>query len=169
MTGRPPSGAITAMPQINTPFVDADGLHITRPWYQLLRNLWYRTGAGVTSQVTGFFSDLGVLFLSVGAQTVPVITGEEQPDGSVEQATPLNGAAVRPLTLHTSPFVFAPGFQGALVVFGGQVELSRDSGSTWYLTTLQGGTLAMMANDWARVTWFGPTPPPTTFFPGGVG
>jgi hypothetical protein len=82
--------------------------------------------------------------------------------------TPLQGIAPTVITAGSSPFLFTPSFQGTLVVFGAEVELSRDSGTTWYKVTLNGGAIPLLVKDEVRITWYGSSSPIVTFFPSGA-
>ena len=84
--------------------------------------------------------------------TIPL---ENQP-GGVPQIVAITG----------SPQVYKAVSDGTLVVFSAALELSRDSGATWYQVTLQGGALPLKTGDWARATWYNSaTPPKITWFP----
>lgn len=148
-------------PQIDTPFVEAGGT-VTYPWYRFLVNLWQRTGAGMALPPNAV-----ILLDSNGTppvQAFDAITGE------LIGTVPLSGSAggpAQPQTLAASPFVFTAGEAGTLTVFGGQIELSRDHGLTYYLVSLTGGPVPLLKGDKVQVTWFSTQPPsPVIFFPG---
>jgi hypothetical protein len=64
-----------------------------------------------------------------------------------------------------SPFIFMPvNAVGTLIVYGGQVEISR-AGGAYILIGQTGGTIPMLVSDAIRVTWFGPSPPNVVFLP----
>jgi hypothetical protein len=165
VTPVPPVG----FPQITSPFVDPETFHITRPWYQFLRGLWIKSGQAVGSIITGFLSpNLVIPIITIQGKDFAAVSGVYQVNETVQVTTPVEGAApvvVAPGAV--SPFTYKATFQGTLIVFGAQIEYSRNQGVTWYLASLTGGPLPVLANDWVRITWFGAAAPPVTFLPGG--
>lgn len=152
------------LPDINSPFVEINR-EISRPWYQFLRQLYLRTGGAMFTLVNAVVDTFGVFTLTANGVSSAVITGTENASGNVLQSTRLIGSPAVVLTLVTSPFVFIATAQGLLVVFGGQLDISRDNGGTWVPVGLVGGALPMLTNDRARITWFSSLPPPVTFLP----
>ena len=148
-------------PRLGTEFVSKD-LRIGIPWYRLLITLWQRTGGSLVP-TTGTV----VLNNTVGGiQAVDALTGTVL--GYVFLGSASGGPAV-PLAVGASPFVYQALGPGTIVVTGGQVEVSRNGGGTWYLVTLNGGAVPMVTNDKVRVTWYDNTNPPVaTFFPSTV-
>ena len=148
-------------PKLDAPFIDDVG-NVSRPWYRFLISLWQRTGAGfvvtastvviqlsaVTGQLQAYLAQTGEFLGNVAASDLP-------------------GGAVQKVVPGASPYIFTCLTAGTLVVFGAQVEWSRDGGATWYLVTLQGGPIPILLNDLVRLTWYNvATPPSVEFFPG---
>lgn len=168
MPATSPSGPVEhqsfqPFPQLGTPFVDSDG-HLDHAWYRLLISMWNKLGKTLSQAANAVFiqqtaTDAGAplsVFSSVDGSFIGEIFLQDQ-----------KGAPAVPVDVGLiSPFVFsAAASGGTLIVFGAQVEMSRDLGVTWYLATLQGGPIPLLLGDSARLTWFGPTAPPTVFFP----
>ena len=163
------SGALQSnMPRRDTPMVDEAG-RPTYTWYWFLIQLFNRTGASTPSQgIVGAVSTaFNVFLITIGSLTRAMLGGVQQGDGTVVQDVPTKGVAVQVLTVGASPWVHTVTFQGTLVVQKAQVELSRDSGVTWYEVGLQGGAIPMLAYDQVRLTWYGTSVPGAIFFPSG--
>jgi len=165
MTGQPNTSA--GFPQVTAPLVEPETGLIVFVWYAFLRQLWLRVGGAVGNILTGALAGV-VPLLTIGQSVVALVAGELQKDGNVRVNTPVEGDAPQIVALGNSPFVFHTVFQGTLVVFGGEVELSRDTGTTWYKVGLAGGAVPVLVGDEIRITWYSPVPPPVTFFPGGA-
>lgn len=133
-------------PLIDTPFVDREGLHLTRPWYQFLRGLWMKTGQAGGGSVQG---------------TILA-------DGNLQVTTPVEGESAQVIGPTVSPYTFTATFQGSLLVNGAQIEFSRDSGATWYVASLTGGLFPLLTKDQIRLTWYGANAPTVVYFPGGA-
>lgn len=65
----------------------------------------------------------------------------------------------------TTPFVFSAQIAGSLQIDQGKVEVSRDSGVTYYPVSLLGGTVPVLFGDKVRLTWFSTVTPTVVFFP----
>lgn len=126
----------TAVPQLSTPFVDTSGI-IAIPWYQLLVDLWRKTGSGYSStpEVAYWQYSEGVLtaYSPAGQAIVP-------------------GAAA-PQDLGSSPFVFTAPQAGTLVCSAGTVSISRDGGNTYYSAGTAGGAIPLQGGDLCKVAW----------------
>lgn len=155
-------------PKIDSSFIDPNTLRIARPWYQLLRSLWLRTGGAVTSTVTAVFGAFNVLLVSTSDQTTAVVNGVQLATGAVQVTAPVSGTPSETVMVGLSPFVYSAVFQGTAIVSGSQVEISRNSGITWFLVTLQGGAIPLLVGDKLRLTWFGNSTPGLVFLPGGA-
>jgi hypothetical protein len=157
----PPSG--TALPEFNSRLVTEDDT-VSIPWSRFFIALWQKTGGSiVTVAGTTLIQQVGNLFELFG------VSGGTSLTYLATLLTPKSfGAAVQVQTLAASPFTYTATVGGTLVVFSGQVELSRDSGANWYMVGLTGGAIPMLNGDRVRVTWFesGVANRPTvTFFP----
>lgn len=62
------------------------------------------------------------------------------------------GQAPIPVTLTSLVQVYIAPSSGTLYVFGGQIELSRDNGSTWYQVSRIGGQFPLLLNDQVRIS-----------------
>ena len=148
---------VTAIPRLDTQFVDPLTGMIQQPWYRLLIDLWRKNASSlfpITESVYFLLNSngavgcyrvddnalLGFLFFSGGTPPPP-------------QPVPPSG----------SGFVYQAQTVGTLIVDSGMVELSRD-GSTWYIVSRVGGAIPMQVGDFSRVSWF-EAPPTITFFP----
>lgn len=161
MSSQGTSGANNqGFPQLGTQMVDAGG-RVGFAWYRLFISLWRRNGGGFLSNINAAY--LQQKPTNAGAP----VTVHKASDGSLIGTIPvvnIPGGPAEPLTPGASPWVYAAVKDGTLVAFGTQIDLSRDSGANWFQVSLVGGALPMLAQDQARLTWFG-TVPPATFFP----
>lgn len=66
-----------------------------------------------------------------------------------------------------SPFTFVAPSAGTLVVSSGQVQVSRNNGGTYYVASLTGGPVALLASDQVIVTWYSAVAPTVTWLPWG--
>ena len=145
-------------PRLNYEFVD-EQRKLAIPWYKLLITLWQRSGGSFipTSGSVILQNTLG------GIQAVDATSGTIL--GYVNLTAAVGGPA-QPQVLGASPFTFVAVGPGTVVVYGGEVEVSRNAGVTWYSVTLNGGSVPLLLGDRIRVTWFDPANPPVvTFFP----
>lgn len=153
--------AFQPFPKLFTEFVTEDR-RLAPAWYRLLITMWNKlgatnttvAGAAVLVQAPGGGSPISVLDAVTGAFL-----------GTLATTGGVPGPAV-PQVLVASPWVFVAPTTGTLVVDGGQVEISRNAGATYYPVGLVGGALPCQPNDRVRVTWYGAVPPPTVFLPG---
>ena len=148
----------TAFPRLDTPFVDEARL-LEIPWYQLLVNIWQNAG-GAQAQ-TGS----AVYFLISQSGSIDVYSASSQEYLGTLVLAGGAGQPALPIDPGVSPFTYTALLQGTMVVFGAEVELSRDNGAHWYKVTLTGGAVPMMVGDQIRVTWTGADPPEVTWFP----
>jgi hypothetical protein len=131
-------------PYLDTPFVVEDR-RISIPWYRFLVALWKATGGSTPSTSQVYFS-------LVGSQIIAYNSLTNAPIGALVTSGTPGGARVS-VSVGASPFIYAPGSSGTLVVFSGQLEISRDSGSHWDLVGLAGGAAPMLKDDEARITY----------------
>lgn len=152
------SSKFQGFPKLDSPMVDAKG-NAALPWYFLFITLWNKTGGSLVPANAPVFLTVQGNLLQVFEQSNPIPIGE---------VALINkpGAAAQPVDVSSgTPFVFTATQTGTMVVFGAQVELSRDSGVTFFQVTLTGGAIPILAADQLRITWFGTDAPPVTFFP----
>jgi hypothetical protein len=157
---QPQKLGFSPVPQLGTPLVDSNG-NISIPWYRFILNLWQTIG-GLGQQVTS------AVYLSV---TNGVVSAFQSLGGVLLGTiifTKSRGSPAIPLVLGASPFIYIAPVSGSLLVYGGQLEMSRDNAVTWYPVGLTGGALRMLFDDQARVTWFGAAAPPVVFMPDGL-
>lgn len=150
----------SGIPNPFVPMVNADGTP-QQVWFRFLNNLWNKLGKGFSTNGDAVF------LASASGGGLPVtmydaVTGQVL--GQVE-TTPVNPGPAEPQVLVVSPFEYVAVKVGTLIVFSGEVEISRDSGLTWYKVGLSGGALPLLVTDLARVSWFGPVVPEVTFLP----
>lgn len=153
----PGTGSQAAFPQIGTEFVNEHRL-IAIPWYRLLIQLWRLAGGAniPISQAVYFIlqSPLEIEAFSVDTGAIGFLQLQNQPGGAAVPQTPAG-----------SPFVYTAAVTGTLVAFCGEIELSRDSGTTYYKVSLTGGAVPMLKGDKVRVSWVGGSAPTVTWFP----
>lgn len=166
---------IIGFPAVNAPFStfqDEDGKTVgtvlERPWYQFLRGMWLRIGGAVQDLVTGLLVGTNFVVMEISGFSFGVVTGTINSGNTVTVTTPVVGEAAAAVAAGASPFTYTATFQGTMIVFGGQVEFSRDSGASWILASLTGGFVPMLVGDQIRVTWFGASAPTLTFLKGGA-
>lgn len=149
------------IPRLGTPLVNSDGTP-SIPWYRFLITLWQRAGSGnqnIDTQTAVVLQDNG----DGTFEAYNAVTGADLGTLSPSSA---GGGPAQPQTVGASPWTFTASVVGGfLVVYAAQVELSRDSGVTWYTVTLNGGAVPMAKNDRARLTWYTTQAPTATFFP----
>ncbi len=145
-------------PKTSTPFVDENRI-LTGPWPRLLISLWQKVGGAAATTASSLY-----LLLSNNVVVVySAANGAKVGDMAVAN---LPGGIPVPQVLGLSPFVFKCTQQGTLAIDSGQVELSRNSGLTWYTVSLVGGAIPIQNGDWCRVTWY-KTPPSVVYLPNG--
>ena len=133
-----------AFPYLDTPFVD-EHQRITIPWYRFLIALWKATGGSIP--ITS-----SVYLQQVGTQIVAYNTSTNAPIGVlVTSGTP--GGPDSAIAVGASPFVYSPPGSGTVVVYSGQVELTRDAGANWALIGLSGGAVPVLKDDEIRITY----------------
>lgn len=131
----------------------------------------------------GFLAVAGVAQAQTSCSTLPQATvlstlSDNAAAGSITPQTirnvvcstlPALAAAGQVQAPTTSPFTFTSTVPGTLLVGGGKIELSGDSGSNWYTIGLTGGTISLLKNSSVRVTWTqagASNVPAVVFFPG---
>jgi hypothetical protein len=162
MTSPTAHQAFQPIPRLNEPLVDPPTGILTPPWYRLLITLWNRTGcnsgSNVDTQSAVYFSWDGALLTFYSVATNLFL-------GTVGTTVVVPGPPV-PQSLSSSPFIYKATDPGALITSSGKIELSRNSGGTYYLVSLQGGSCPVQSGDWVRVSWTQSAPANCTFFPG---
>ena len=149
------------MPRLDTPFTNSDGT-VALAWYAWLRSIWIRTGCNAGEQ-PGSVQTASVVAQNPASQLNGYsLTGEDL--GVIGTSTSPGGPA-EVQTLGASPFVFTAGLAGSLLVSSGKVQISRDSGVTYYTVGLQGGLIPVLATDLVEVSWTGSVPS-VVFLPG---
>lgn len=148
-------------PRLGTPMIDPRTGAIDPTWHRLLVSMW-------TKQGLAYQSTSSTVILSQNPDTgdidvILAITGEVL--GTLPFSGGGGGPAV-PQVPVASPFTFVASQSGTLVASAGKVELSRDSGTTYYQVYLTGGAVPVLLSDRVRVTWYGLDLPVVTFFPG---
>ena len=149
-----------AMPKFQQPFVDAEG-RLALPWQRVLLNIWLKTG-GSNSIVSGLVYISEVAGTSDQLEAFDVQTGQSL---GVLLLNATVGGPAQPQELTLSPFIFTSEVDGTLTSKTGEMELSRDDGTTWYPFSVTGGAIHLKRADLIRVTWFGSAAPQVTFFP----
>lgn len=153
--------SFTPFPKLLTRFVDPQSGNLEVPWHRFLIALWRKTGGSnvpvsgsvvLTEDTTG-----EILAYGEDGSLLGIVQLEAQHGGVPQIVAPLG-----------SPRVYSATSQGTLLVQPAKVELSRDSGTTWFLATLLGGAFPLKVGDSARVSWVGANSPVLTFFPDGV-
>lgn len=73
----------------------------------------------------------------------------------------------QPISLTSNPFDYTATSGGVLVLSGGSLLFSRDGGTTFFQVGVpnMGGTMVLVPQDIARISWQGLVPQ-ATFFPG---
>lgn len=146
------------IPKMDTPFTNPDGT-VSWAWYRTFIAMWQRVGGASVPNP----SAVAVSQASSGAlQGTNVATGQTIP--IVSQGPLLPGQPAQPLAPSASPFIFVASDAGTLITDSGKVEISRDSGVTWYQVSLVGCATPMLPKDQVRVTWFNEVPT-ITFLP----
>lgn len=138
--------------------VDAKG-NAALPWYFLFITLWNKTGGSIVPANAPVFLTVNGTLLEVFEQGNPI------PVGNVTLINAPGQPAEAIDTSAGSPIVFTATRTGTLVVFGAQTELSRDQGVTYFSVSLTGGAIPILNADMVRITWYGASAPPATFFP----
>ena len=149
------------MPRLDARAVNPDGT-FSRAWYRLIIDQWKRNGGSFNSAPNACFVQQSPVGAGAPLSVYKSYNGELI--GTIALVN-IPGEPAVPLVPVASPFSYVAPKDGTLVVFSGLVELSRDSGVTWYKVSLAGGALPMLIKDQARVTWYGDEPPELTFFP----
>lgn len=147
-------------PDADSRMVTEDG-SITEPWHRLLSGMWKRLGGSFLQDGNAAFIEQTSIDAGAPLTVKSAVTG--QPIGGLVITTGTGGPA-QPQVLGASPFIFTAATSGVLVVFGAQVELSRN-GITFYPVGLTGGSPLVLVGDKIRVTWFTAQAPTVTFFP----
>lgn len=152
------------MPRLDTPVVDPATGMLTTPWYRVFITLLRRTGcigagdagqAGVPSIQNGV-----VLGQDQEGPNLP-ISAYNAGDGTLLGQIQLGsetGAAAIPQAVGLSPWIFTAPLPGTLVVDSGKLEISRDAGATYWLSSLVGASLPVLKGDLVRVTFLKATP-----------
>lgn len=150
-----------AFPQLNTPVIQQDG-RVSIPWYKFFISLWQKAGSAYTPVV-------GSVALQNTGSGIEAIDATSGASLGFLITTGAPGAVI-PIPQGVSPQTYVPASPGTLVVAGAQVELSRDSGVTWYLASPNGGSFPLLFGDRARMTWYGADPliPKMSFWPSSI-
>lgn len=156
-------------PRLDAPMVTATGTPTTA-FGQLLLNFWTKLGGSSSISARAAFISLDGSGSALPADLFRSSDGKLL--GSLQIAN-IPGSPAQKQDVGKPPFTFIASRDGTIVVFAAEVELSRDSGSTWYKVTLNGGAIPLLIKDQVRVTWFSDNQPEVTFFPiagpGGTG
>lgn len=147
-------------PRLDAPIVTANGTPST-VFGQFMLNLWAKLGG--SSAVAAKAAFISLDGATVGLPADLYRSSDGQLIGALALAN-VPGDPAQVLSPAVSPFTFAAPHDGTLIVFSGELEVSRNSGVTWYKVSLTGGALPMLVKDQARVTWYG-EPPQVTFLP----
>lgn len=146
-------------PKIDTPLADTDGtLNIS--WYRLLMAMWQRLGQIGGQTINAAFIRQSPVGAGAPLEVVNSLTGKVIGTISLGNITPLPAV---PQSCTSSPQTFTAPSAGTFVVESGQVELSRDSGATFYIFSLAGGAVPVLSGDQIRVTWYNVVPLVTLF------
>lgn len=152
-SGSPPR---ITVPTSITPFVNEQRV-INDPWLRFLITIWQSLGSGQVSPANGAYlvvSPSGAIDVYESARNSRV--------GSI-LFVPTAGGAEEVLVLGASPFVFAAGGLGNLLVGSGKVEISR-SGGAFRQIGLVGGYFFLEPGDSIRVSWFGAIAPEVVWY-----
>lgn len=147
-------------PRLNTPFVNEDRT-VALVWGRFLDGLYLRAGgSNLANPNTVYISQAPV---GVGAP----LAVYNALDGTLIGILYLQNTGGGPAMVEIpglSPFGLVTALDGTLIVSSGKVEISRDAGATWFVSSLVGGALPMLKNDHARVSWTQAVPQ-ITFLP----
>lgn len=150
------TGAPGTFPLQDYPIADDQG-KVTLAWSRWFTTVWNLLGG---QAVPG---DNPVALRQTAPSTLSVYNaGTGQLIGTV-QLDGVPGGAPVPVAAGASPQIYTATDNGFLVVFAAAVELSRDSGVTWYQVTLNGGAVPMLPEDQVRLTWYNQAPKITWF------
>jgi len=143
------SPAAPTIPQVLNPLIDASGI-VSPPWYRFFVSLLNKTGAGVSTP--------SLVYLTSGNSGITAFSaGTNKSIGTIE-TTGTPGQPAISTDPKISPFEYTAPDSGTLVVESGQVEISRDAGTTWLIAGLSGGAIPLRVADQVRVTWFNSVP-----------
>jgi len=133
-------------PNVNSPLTEESRL-VTVPWYRFFLSLWKKSG-GVFSSVTD------ATYIEQSGNTAFL---HDSASGDVIGTTVLDttvGASPVPIALGSSPQIFVAPSPGWYSIIGADtVEVSRDSGATWYQIGTVEVQVPVVHNDWVRATW----------------
>lgn len=146
------------IPKLGAAFVNPDGT-VSFAWYRFLITLWQRSGSGKGAATTAANA---VYFVSSAAGIGAYLVADNTFLGYLSPSGSSGGPAV-PVVAGSSPFVYSAPGPGFIIVSSGKLELSRDSGGTWYTVGLQGGSVPVTLGDLIRVTWTTSAPTITLF------
>lgn len=151
----------TAFPRLDTPFVNADGT-IAQAWQRLLIDMFRRQGGSSPAAPNAVYIQQAPV--GAGAPLAAYKASDNSLIGVLFLQNTGGGPAI-PVVTASSPTVITAASDGTLVASSGLIEVSRDSGVTWYQVSLVGGALSMLKTDKARISWFSATPPVVVYLP----
>lgn len=150
------SSNVITIPRLDNPFVDEQRV-LSPPWHRFLIDLWRRTGS--SSAVIGKVAYL----LELLDGSVGVFDAQSNTKlGTLLFASAKGGLPVAQV-LGASPFVFVAPAVGSLAISSGAIEIERQGFRTSVGVT--GGSLRLLPQDIAHVTWYGATPPTIVWYP----
>lgn len=154
-SGSPPQ---ITLPHFQHPFVDPGG-QLTQPWYRILVEIWRRLGGSQANTP-------GTLYVQIDPNgNIGLYNVQNNEEVGILPVIPLTPPAVVPIPiLGASPFIYKSDSIGSIVFDSGAVDISRDSGITWYTGFKVGGAMLIGNGDWVRFTWF-ESSPVVAFFP----